>query len=404
MSNPLPIAGFRPLEPLPSTTTQPIRGGFALWELGFRPFFLGAAAWAVFGVGVWATLYAVGRPFPAGFDLHFWHRHEMLFGFTAAVICGFLLSAPGNWTGLPMPRGWPLAALFLLWIAGRITMAWPACPPGLNLAVNAPLLPLMAGMVVLPILRKRQWRNLALLILPCALSATCAAMHLGRMDVLPSAVVWAGDAAMLLILALISVMGGRIMPFFTSRGLGRPPPKPAPVADVLAPATLLLAGGLGFVGASSALVAGAWVAAGVAAAVRLARWFQRGVWSNPLLWSLHSAFVFLTVGCFLQGAAAAGWVALPLARHAFTVGCIGMVCIGMMSRVARGHTGRPLRVDAPTLLSLRLVAVSALVRVLVPLAVPAGYVHAVAVSGALWAFAFAVWFAAHARMLSRPGH
>ena len=397
---PLPIAGLRALSPL----SKPPPPGCALWELGFRPFFLGAAAWAVLGVGVWATLYATGRPFPAGFDLLFWHRHEMLFGFTAAVICGFLLSAPGNWTGLPMPRGRPLAALFLLWIAGRITMAWPACPPGLNLAVNAPLLPLMAAMVVLPILRKRQWRNLALLILPCALAATGVAMHLGRMGVLPSAVVWAGDAAMLLILALISVMGGRVMPFFTSRGLGRPPPKPTPVADVLAPATLLLAGGLGFVGASPAIVAGAWVAAGVAAAVRLARWFQPGVWSNPLLWSLHTAFIFLTAGCFLQGAAAAGWVALPLARHAFTVGCIGMVCIGMMSRVARGHTGRPLRVDAPTLLSLRLVAVSALVRVLVPLAFPAGYVQAVAVSGALWSIAFALWFAAHARMLSRPGH
>ena len=404
MSKPLPFAGFRPLEPLPAATAPAVRGGFALWELGFRPFFLGAAAWAVLGVGVWAGLYAAGRPYPAGFDLLFWHRHEMLFGFTAAVICGFLLSAPGNWTGLPMPSGRPLAALFLLWIAGRITMALPTCPAGLNLAVNAPLLPLMAGMVVLPILRKRQWRNLALLILPCALASTGVAMHLGRMGVLPSAVVWAGDAAMLLVLVLITVMGGRIMPFFTSRGLGRPPLKPTPILDVLAPATLLLAGGLGFAGVPSEVVAGAWVAAGVAAAVRLARWQLPGVWHHPLLWSLHVAFIFLTAGCFLQAASAAGWVATPLARHAFTVGCIGMVCIGMMSRVARGHTGRPLRVDAPTLLALRLVAVSALVRVLVPLAVPSGYVHAVAVSGALWTIAFAVWFAAHVRLLIRPGN
>ena len=138
--------------------------------------------------------------------------------------------------------------------------------------------------------------------------------------------------------------------------------------------------------------------------MRLARWQLPGVWGNPLLWSLHTAFAFLTAGCFLQAASAAGWVATPLARHAFTVGCIGMVCIGMMSRVARGHTGRPLRVDAPTLLALRLVAVSALVRVVVPLAVPSGYVHAVAVSGALWTIAFAARFAAHARMLIRPGN
>lgn len=155
-----------------------------------------------------------------------------------------------------MPSGRPLAALFLLWIAGRITMALPACPAGLNLAVNAPLLPLMAGMVVLPILRKRQWRP-SLLILPCALASTGVAMHLGHMGVLPSAVVWAGDAAMLLVLVLITVMGGRIMPFFTSRGLGHPPPlKPTPLLDVLTPATLLLAGGLGFAGAPSEVAAG----------------------------------------------------------------------------------------------------------------------------------------------------
>ncbi|MFO1490391.1 MAG: NnrS family protein [Kiritimatiellia bacterium] len=328
---PLPLADLRPLDPLPVT---PRPAGFALWEMGFRPFFLGAALWAAAGALVWPWLFGAGRPLPAGLDPLFWHRHEMLFGFTSAVICGFLLSAPGSWTGLPMPRGRPLAALFLLWVAGRLCMAAPACPPGLAMAVNVPLLPLMAGMAVVPVLRKHQWRNAALLVLPCALAAVQAAMHLGRMGVLPGATLWAGDAALMLILVLISVMGGRIMPFFTSRGLGLPPPKPLVVLNWAAPVTLLVASALHIAGAPAGAREAAWLLAGVTAAVRLIRWYRPGILGNPLLWSLHAAFAFLVAGCLLQTLSAAGWVAFPLARHALTVGCIGLVCMSMMSRVS----------------------------------------------------------------------
>jgi uncharacterized protein involved in response to NO len=324
----------------------------------------------------------------------------MLFGFALAVIVGFLFTAGRNWSGRPTPTGGRLAALALLWLAGRVLVLTPY--GWLSALVNAAF-PLAAAIALaIPFVQARNKRNYFFVGLLVLLAAATFVVHLNQLGVL-ALPAWAGiQLALDVVLFILCVMGGRVIPMFTINGvpgtqsLRHPRLEPVALGSVLA---LLVV---------DALRAPAWLVgtvAAVAALAHLVRWLLWQPWRTlrtPLVWVLHLAYAWIPVHLALRACAAAGWIASSPATHALTVGAVGGLVIGMMTRTARGHTARPLRADARDVACYLLVAAAAFVRVLVPLAAPAHTIAAVLCSAALWSAGFGLYAVCYWNVLSRP--
>jgi len=364
---------------------------FALFELGFRPFFLCAAASAVAYMGLWLAVYVWGLSLKLPYSAAVWHQHEMLFGYTVAVIAGFLLTAVQNWTGRSTPKGVPLALLVGVWLVGRIA-PWLAFPPWLAALSDVVFLPLLAIVLAAPILRRKQWHN-------CLIPAMLLGMALANVGVHAAALGLKapqvdGHQLMLgLVVALIIVLAGRLIPFFTRRAYGGvEPPQHKVLGGILhgAVAGFILTKALfpetWLLGVFSLLAAGAlgW---------RLLGWYAASIWSEPLLWALHVGCAWIVVGFGLQALVSAGLLAVPLAVHAFTAGGIGVVTLGMMVRVSLGHTSRPMRASKPMTFAFILINAAAFSRVILPLLIPNQYVNVMVFFGGLWmaAFGLFVW-------------
>lgn len=371
--------------------------GFALWELGFRPFYLLASVFAALSIGLWALQFAgwLGQPYLAG---PMWHAHEMLFGFTLAVVVGFLFTAGRNWSGRPTPAGVPLMALAALWVAGRVLVLTPF---GWAAAVANVAFPLAAAVgLAIPFIAARNQRNYFFIGLLLLMAAAVLGVHLAQLGVtqLPG---WIGiQVALDGVLFIMAVMGGRVIPMFTNSIPGVKAGKRAWLekAALGSSLALLLADVLPLHGAMLA-----WLA-GVSAAAHLARWTLWQPWKTrrtPLVWVLHVAYAWIPVHLALRGLAEMGWVAPSIAIHALTVGAIGGLVIGMMTRTALGHTGRPLKAGRTEVACYLLVLAAALVRVLVPLLAPAQLVNAVLGSAALWSGGFALYAVGYWPVLTR---
>lgn len=372
-----------------------------LWRLGFRPFFLGGTAFAALAVALWVLALhgMLPRWQPAGGVLA-WHRHEMPFGFGVAIVAGFLLTAVQNWTGHRGLHGRPLAALFALWLAARLAWALGA-PTALVVGLSLPFLPLLAGVLGWQLWRVRQRGNYPMVLVLALLAAADGLSLLG---------LWRGDdglqrqavlAALWLIGALMAVIGGRVIPFFTQRGLGRPEQVRLPAwLDI---AVLVLSLGAALLFASGlALQPRAWLALpfGALAALhgwRLWRWHDRRLWAVPLLWSLHLAYAWLAVAALGMALWALGLsTSSSLASHGLAVGGMGGLVLGMVARVSLGHSGRPLVPPTAMAWAFAGLQLSALARVaLVPLAPAAG----LWLAGAAWVMAFALFVRHYAPIL-----
>jgi uncharacterized protein involved in response to NO len=380
-------------EPAPAAAPR-----WALWELGFRPFFLLAGAQAALSIGLWALQFGGILPLPylAG---PLWHAHEMLFGYTLAVLVGFLLTAGRNWSGQPTPSGPALMALALLWLAGRVLVltpfGWAAALVNSAFALAAALAlarALVAGQ------NRRNYFFVALLVL---LGLAQFAVHLVQLRVLEMPG-WLGVRIGLdLVLFIMAVMGGRVIPMFTNNGVPGTQARREPVLEQLA-----LGGLLALLGADLLGLQGAWLAAllGACAAAQLLRLLLWQPWRTlrtPMVWVLHAAYLWIVLHLLLRAAAELGWVAPSLAVHALTVGAIGGLTIGMMTRIARGHTARPLRADAFDVACYLLVLAAALARVLPPLIDPGATVLAVLGSALLWSAGFALFTLRYWPVLTR---
>jgi uncharacterized protein involved in response to NO len=384
-------------------------GGSPAWlTQGFRPFFLGAAAWSAAALGLWAAMLARGFALPSRFDPMAWHIHEMLFGFVMAAVAGFLLTAIPNWTGRLPVRGGPLAALAALWALGRavcLVSAWLPAP----LAVAADLLfPAgLAAIVGREIIAGRNWRNLPMLAPLVVLFAANLLMHLESLGVrTPAGLGWRlGLAA---ILVLVSVVGGRITPSFTRNWLVKRGPVPdgafaRGMADRLALATLHAAL-FSWAAVPDARATGWLLIAGAAAnLLRLARWRGPATSPEPLLLILHLGYAWLVAGAGLLGWSVLNPAAVPLGAgvHAFTAGAIGTMILAVMTRATRGHTGRPLTADGVTQAIYVLVVSAALVRIGAAF-LTALYVPLLLAAAVLWIGAFLLFAGAYARMLLLP--
>lgn len=375
------------------------QGAFALWRLGFRPFYLLAASFSALSAGLWALQLAGWLPW-AYLDGPLWHAHEMLFGYTLAVVAGFLFTAVRNWSGRPTPTGATLAAIAALWVAGRVLVLTPW---GVAAAVVNVAFPLaVAWGIGVPLWRAGNQRNYFFVGLLVLMAAGIACIHLaflGMVEVPP----WAGlQLGLDVVLFIMAVMAGRVVPMFTNNGAPGARARRSPYVEraalggVLA---LLVVDVFGLVGTPLAVLA--LVVAGLHV-VRLALWDTRAALRVPLLWVLHLAYAWIPVHLVLRAAGEAGWVMRPLAVHALTIGAIGGLTIGMMVRTARGHTGRPLRADRFETTCFALVAAAAVVRVFCPLVLPQHYMTSVFISAMLWSAGFLLYAVRYWPILTRP--
>jgi uncharacterized protein involved in response to NO len=372
---------------------------FALWRLGFRPFYLLASLFSAVSIALWAAQFAgwLSHPYLSG---PLWHAHEMLFGFTLAVVVGFLFTAGGNWSGRPTPTGVPLAAFAALWVAGRVLVLTPY---GWAAAAVDTAFPVAAAVALaIPFWASRNRRNYFFVGLLMLLGAANLMVHLSQLGVVDLPAFLGVQIALDLVLFIMAVMGGRIIPMFTNNGVPgagatrHPMVEKAALGSVL---VLLVADLFGVHGLALAAIAL------VGALVHALRWALWKPWKTaraPLVWVLHAAYAWIPVHLLLRAATELGLIAGSAATHALTTGAIGGLIIGMMTRTSRGHTGRPLRADSVDITCYALVLLAAVVRVAVPLAQPAWAVPAVVCSAGLWAAGFGLFAVRYWPILTRP--
>ena len=364
-----------------------------LLQLGFRPFFLLAGLSASLLILIWGLYFSKGGPVTAYGSVN-WHGHEMIFGFVVAVVAGFLLTAVKNWTGRQTANGTALLLLVILWLLARVLPFFPdSLPYGLLALVDLAFLPAVAATLTPLLIKTRNYRNLIFIGLLLMLAAANVVFHLGMTGNIEYGQRYALYAAVYMILLLVSIMGGRVIPFFIERGLGGEFQRRShPAIDNGANIILLLLGILHTAGVTGlAMIIIALIATGFHF-IRLAGWYGKGVWSVPLLWVLVLAYGWIVVGLFLLALSLAGLFAVSLALHALTIGGIGLMTMGMMVRVSMGHSGRELFAPAMIPAAFAALNVVVLVRVILPLLLPAeSYPSLVLVSALVWAVAFAVF-------------
>ena len=380
-----------------AAASPPAPPGWPLWRLGFRPFYLGAALFAALAVPLWVALHlgALATPLPLAPLL--WHAHEMLFGFAAAVIIGFLLTAGRAWTGLATPRGPLLAALALLWLAARATALLGSY--ALHAALDVALLPLVALILADRLLRAGNRRNLPLVGLLLGLAAANAVFHASVLGWLGLPPLQALQAGLALIVMIECVMAGRVIPAFTVSalpGVRLRPPRWLDAGSLAATAAGLALWVLAPPGLAGALVLGA---AALLQAARLAHWQPLRTRSRPILWVLHAAYAWVPVGLALLALAQLGLVAESAGLHALAVGATGGLVIGMVTRTARGHTGRPLQAGRLEVAAYGLVMAAALLRVLLPLLPAELRAPALVAAATAWAAAFGLYLVVFAPWL-----
>ena len=374
-----------------------------LFALGFRPFFLIGGVFAVLSLALWVPTFVAGLAFKTFYGQIGWHSHEMLFGYTVAIIAGFLLTAVRNWTERPTATGTSLAALVGLWLLGRILPFFSETIPGwLISVVDLAFLPALTVCIGLPLTRRGEKRNLFFVPLMMALFAANLLVHLELLGFVSGLGRQGIFLGLHLIILLIVIMGGRVIPFFTERALPGVVIKRLPVIEWLAPLSII-AFMLGEFFSPRSQMTGALAAlACIINGIRLVSWYSHRYWQVPLLWVLHVGYGWIVVGFLVTAAAQLGLIPAQFTIHAFTVGGIGVLTVGMMARVALGHTARPLKVGPAMAAAFILLNLAAVLRGVLPSLFPLWFSLLVLLSGVLWIAAFLIFVVVYAPILLAP--
>lgn len=390
------IAGRKWIE-IMATMNQARRwNGPALFSYGFRPFFLFAAVQAAIVVAIWMLWLDGASGLPGAFPPVAWHAHELLFGYASAVVAGFLLTAVPNWTGRLPVVGLPLVALFSLWLVGRAAMAangylHPLALAVLTLAFPAALLTLIAREV----LAGRNNRNIKVV---AVLAALCVAQICFHVEVWRAgASVFSERLALAAYLLLVMIVGGRIVPSFTTNWIKRENPGRLPTPFDRFDKVAMIVGGVALLAwvampaaPRAAPAFGAlFVISGALHFARLVRWAPDRVWAEKLVAVLHVAYAFIPLGFALAAAAAFSGSRAPdmAAIHCWAIGGIGLMTLAVMTRATRGHTGNPLVAPPSTSLLYALLAAAALARIVAVFSQDS--MGALTVAGVCWTLAFA---------------
>jgi uncharacterized protein involved in response to NO len=376
----------------------------AVPALGFRPFYLCAGVLATCWIPLWLAVVHGAWSGPTYLPAVVWHGHEMIYGYVLAVMAGFLLTAVRNWTGQQTPTGGPLAALVLLWLAGRAALLLGGQLPGWLIAtVDVAFLPVLAIVLWVPLWRARNRRNMAFPALLLVLAAANARVHLAALGVGVVDSARALGLALDVITLIMVVVGGRVIPAFTANALPEARVRSWRALDRLAVLSVLLLLGVHLLSAPAVVTVPVALLAALANGMRMMGWGTRATWGTPILWILHAGYAWIVISLMLETLSVAGIAALrPFAVHALTVGAIGSLTLGMMTRSALGHTGRTLAATPAIVLAYACVNLAALVRSLVPIPFPHAYMSALGVSGLLWSLAFGVFTVVFWPVLTRP--
>lgn len=391
------------------TTTSDQRRNYAgpiLFSHGFRPFFLMAGIWAALAMSIWVVFLATGTQVPSHLVGADWHMHEMVFGYSSAVIAGFLMTAIPNWTGRMPVIGWPVAMLAGLWLTGRLALLFSAyLPPILAAIIDTSFLIVFAAVIAREIIAGKNWRNLKVLILVAILSVTNIIFHFeaitgGAFDG------YGMRMAVATIIMLISLIGGRVIPSFTRNWLVRQGPGRLPTPmngfDTVALAI-------------SGVVLAIWVAlpeskaapilAVIAAAfhfVRLYRWVPWRTFKEPLVIILHAGYIFIPIGFLMIGLGdlMPGWGRASQIPHAWTAGAVGIVTLAMMTRASLGHSGRALKATLPIAFIYGAVVIAVILRLIAEI-LPATpmLLHA---SATVWILGFAGYVVVYYPIFTKP--
>ena len=373
-----------------------------LFSYGFRPFFLFGALYGGFAILVWSAMFGHGATLPTQFGPIDFHVHAMLYGFLPAVIAGFLLTAVPNWTGRAPISGAPLAALFALWLAGRVAtlvsgvIGWP-----LAMAIDLAFLAALAIVIGREIVLAGNRRNLKVVAVLVALLAgnglfhweaatTGMATHGTRIGIIAG-------------VFLVMLIGGRIIPAFTRNWLNRENPGRLPVmfgrldlAAILVALTALAFWAVRPDDLATGILL--LVAAGLNLA-RLMRWAGERTLREPLLSILHLAYLFIPTGLLLLGLSSLDARIAPSAGlHALTGGAFGVMPLAVMARASLGHTGHPLRADPATLAIFASILAAVVIRVAAAL-MPEFASLLQMIAALLWAAAMLGFAGAYGRLL-----
>lgn len=379
------------------------RSGPPLLSYGFRPFFLGAGALALFAMVGWIGALSLGWPVGGSYGALNWHAHELLFGYASAALAGFMLTAIPNWTGRLPVAGKPLLALFVLWLAGRAAMAAPDALGVIpSVVVDICFLPAMAAIAAREIVAGKNWKNLKILAGLVGLAIANIAFHVFVITTGEALV--ASCATVGIYVVLIAVVGGRIVPSFTRNWLVKAGslhlPKPFSKFDVVSIA-ILLAACAAWVAADETVVTAALAfAAAVVQAARLWRWRGWSTLEEPLLLVLHVGYAFIPLGMLCVGLASLGILSPPSALHVLTVGAVGVMTFAVMTRASLGHTGRPLRASASISVAYLALIIAATVRPFAEV-LPQSYHLLLQVAGGAWIIAFTLFLIEYGPILCR---
>jgi uncharacterized protein involved in response to NO len=374
---------------------------YPLFALGFRAFFALAGLSALVLMVLWNAIFKGTLTLDNYFVGAYWHAHEMLLGYSVAVIAGFLLTAVKNWTGRATLTGDQLAALCLLWLYGRIVPFYSGLlPEGLIALVDFSFLPALAYQISKPIVQTKYYTGSVFIGILLLLTLGNGLIHAEILG-LQKNTAWLGiQLVEATIIILILVIAGRVFPFFTERGIPGTLVIRSPILDGLAITTAVFVFGLQLFNVSGTVLAAAAILAVIANGARLASWYVQRIWYVPLLWILYAGYGWIILGFVLTGFSAYSLVLPSLALHAFTIGGIGVLTLGMMARVSLGHTGRTLRVSNTMAIAFVLINLTALFRVLLPIAMPDWYSSLIYVSTLLWLAAFALFVFVYAPILT----
>lgn len=385
---------------------QPHNYRYALDHLGFRPFFLLGAIFSFLSVAIWIALYRLGWQLPLqelpGIT---WHAHEMIYGYGLAVISGFLLTAVRNWTGVQTLHGKPLLVLASLWGLARI-MPFIAHPGALLAMAILDLLFLiwLSCELFIPIYKVRQWSQMGVWAKLLFLLMGQCFFYLGLFGLLEQGVEWGLYTGLYIIVSLILLMGRRVIPFFIEKGVGYPVElRNYRWVDLSSLVLMLLFWVFAVFVDHKLPLAITALALFAIHLLRLWGWHTKGIWQKPLLWILYLGYAWLVTGFLFSALGALGEISPMLGVHALAYGGIGMVTLGMMSRVALGHTGRDV-FNPPGFLApiFSLLFAGAILRTLLPLVFPAYYLDLILASQLLWIAAFLPFAFFYAPMLIKP--
>lgn len=370
-------------------------------RLGFRPFFLLGSLYAIIAISLWVWMFQTGQPSMLQVPALWWHVHEMLFGFAMAIVVGFLLTAVQNWTGINGTKHYRLLLLVALWLAPRVLL-WMPVPLWLTSSIEALFLALAAYEIGSRVVKAKGWKNLffvPLFVLAIAANFASYATIKG-MPPFSSAAVW--QAMLWWFTLLLSVMGARVIPFFTARRFNFEKAQPLQWLDWLANAPIAALFILSFFPMTmEQLGQPLMIVAGVAQLARFIRWKPWLTLSEPLVWSLHAAYVCLPLSLLLRGLMDNTYVAHNLI-HLFAIGALAGVILAMITRVTMGHTGRAIYQGPNMSVAFFALVIAAFIRSFGVAFFPAQLFMMVNISGALWVLAFSLFVWKFGSMLITP--